>query len=626
MIRLEGIRRFYSEGLVTALEGIDLELGPGEFVAVTGRSGSGKSTLLNILGLLDRPTSGTYRWGALPTDAMPERTRNRLRARSVGFVFQDSYLIPTRTVIENLELALRMAGVPRRRRRIRSLEMLERVGLGHRADATPGTLSGGERQRVALARALVHRPRLLLCDEPTGNLDTANSQKVVDLLREVPPPECTVVLVTHDPDVASHAERQIVLSDGRIVADERLRPREDRRSGNMEPPRSRRSLVDFVDDVGLNVSRRSLRALISAAGTVLAVGVFVFSVAMATTTSSRVERSFDLLAATEVKLSAPAAFASVVEPEAEDRVAALPGVVTVGRTWEVDEFPVAPGPGPWVRTTMPVKVRAAAPGAVAFLRPTVDGAGFFAGDHVVGAPAALVGSVVVADSPVPIVPGSRIRIDGREFAVRGIITDVERSPDVLFQIVVPATTAERFWPGEGSAWEIVTEVEVGAAEAVAGMLPVAADPDHGDQLIARTLPEAKNLRRAVTSQVAEFVWLLAAGLLVASVFGIASSTMAGVLERRFEIGLRRAIGMSRGGVAVMLMAETALTGVIAALIGLIAALAVFLAVVGARGWAPVIPSDVVGLAPAAGALTGLCAGVVPAWHAARLEPVEALRR
>ncbi len=626
LIQLVGISRFYEEGAVNALDGIDLEIGPGEFVAVTGRSGSGKTTLLNLLGLLDRPTAGTYRWRGTPTEDMSERRRNRLRARSVGFVFQDSHLIPTRTVSENLELALRLAGVPRRVRRARAVAALERVGLGHRIDARPSTLSGGERQRAALARGLVHEPELLLCDEPTGNLDTSNAQRVLELLREAPPGGCAVILVTHDPGLAEQADRRIELSDGRVVADTRRLPSDGAARSDETPTGRRGRVLDFIDDVGLNVSRRPFRAFVSAFGTILAVGMFVYSVAMATTTSSRIEQVFDLLAATEVRLGAPPAFTAVREPAVEERVGRIPGVVDVGRTWEVEEKPMAAGEGPWAAPSRMVAVRAVSPGAVAFLKPDVDGDGFVEGDHAFGVPAALVGSVVAADAPVPIVPGSIIRLGGREFMVRGIVEDVQRNPDVLFQVLVPATTAERLWPDEGSAWELVVEVEVGTAETVAGLLPLAADPEQGDRLVAQTLPEAKNLRQTVTTQVDEFVVLLAGGLLVASVFGIASATMAGVLERRFEIGLRRALGMSRRSIAAMFLAETTLTGVLASLLGLVAALAIFLVVAGGRGWAPVIPLEVIVAAPIAGLGTGLVAGIVPAVHASRLEPVEALRR
>lgn len=221
MARLVGVERRYVESQTVALAGISVDIFPGEFVVVTGRSGSGKSTLLNILGLLDQPTAGIRVVADAPVDNWSDKARSALRARYIGFVFQDAHLVPTRSVTENIELALRYAGTPRNARKKRATEMIDAVGLSHRAHARPTTLSSGERQRVALARSLCHNPSLLLCDEPTGNLDTTNADLVVNLLRTVPPPECAVVVVTHDPGIASHAPRTIELSDGRILADNR---------------------------------------------------------------------------------------------------------------------------------------------------------------------------------------------------------------------------------------------------------------------------------------------------------------------------------------------------------------------------------------------------------------------
>ncbi len=189
---------------------------PGEYVTVVGPSGSGKSTFLNVAGLLDRPSSGIYRLDGIDTASLNERDRTALRGRRIGFVFQSFHLLPRLSAVENVMLSLLYTGIPRRRRRSLAGEMLERVALAHRADSLAGLLSGGERQRVAIARALVNRPSLLLCDEPTGNLDSRTAQTVLELLDTLHRDGFTLVVVTHDPGVAARGQRAVVIRDGHL--------------------------------------------------------------------------------------------------------------------------------------------------------------------------------------------------------------------------------------------------------------------------------------------------------------------------------------------------------------------------------------------------------------------------
>ncbi|MFD2008747.1 ABC transporter ATP-binding protein [Streptomyces narbonensis] len=214
---------------VQALRPCELTLHHGEFVAVVGPSGSGKSTFLNVAGLLDAPTEGTYRLDGIDTAALSDGDRTALRGRRIGFVFQAFHLMPHRSATENVMLSMVYSAVPRAERRSRAREALARVGLAHRVDALPGRLSGGERQRVAIARALAGRPSLLLCDEPTGNLDSGNAETVLALLGELHASGMTVVVITHDSEVAARAGRTVTIRDG--VLSERpgdTAPRADR--------------------------------------------------------------------------------------------------------------------------------------------------------------------------------------------------------------------------------------------------------------------------------------------------------------------------------------------------------------------------------------------------------------
>ncbi|MFI2352016.1 ABC transporter ATP-binding protein [Streptomyces sp. NPDC019443] len=199
---------------VEAFKPCDLTVAKGEFVTVVGPSGSGKSTFLNIAGLLDAPTSGTYLLDGIDTGALKDGDRTALRGRRIGFVFQSFHLLPHRSALENVLLALVYSGTPRAERKPRAHEALTQVGLGHRIDALPTRLSGGERQRVAIARSLVARPSLLLCDEPTGNLDSANAESVLALLEELHESGMTVLVITHDPAVAARGSRMVGIHDG----------------------------------------------------------------------------------------------------------------------------------------------------------------------------------------------------------------------------------------------------------------------------------------------------------------------------------------------------------------------------------------------------------------------------
>jgi putative ABC transport system ATP-binding protein len=220
MIQLEGVTKAYQMGKVQVpvLHGIDLAIDDGELVAIMGPSGSGKSTLMNILGCLDVPSSGRYLLDGIDVSRLSGNRLARVRSRKIGFVFQSFNLIPRTSAIRNVELPLVYAGV--RSRRVPARVALEQVGLGDRIRHLPNELSGGQQQRVAIARALINEPSILLADEPTGNLDTAASQEIMKLLRGLNDGGCTIVIITHEEEVALYAKRIVQLRDGIIESDE----------------------------------------------------------------------------------------------------------------------------------------------------------------------------------------------------------------------------------------------------------------------------------------------------------------------------------------------------------------------------------------------------------------------
>jgi putative ABC transport system ATP-binding protein len=222
IIKMEGLGKIYSTGKieVEALKNVNLDIGKGEFVSIMGPSGSGKSTLMNIVGCLDRSTSGHYELDGVAISSLDDIELAKIRNRKIGFVFQSFNLLPRITALQNIELPMIYAGVGKKERRSKAIEALERVSLAERMDHKPNELSGGQKQRVAIARALVNNPAIILADEPTGNLDTASGEDIMAVFQGLNREGVTIVLVTHEPDIAQHTRRIVRFRDGLLTTDE----------------------------------------------------------------------------------------------------------------------------------------------------------------------------------------------------------------------------------------------------------------------------------------------------------------------------------------------------------------------------------------------------------------------
>jgi len=227
MIKLENVVKVYATGEIslTALKGISMDIKPGEFVSIMGPSGCGKSTLMNILGCLDRMTSGKYILNGRDISGLSDNELAEIRCREIGFVFQSFNLLPRMTILENVELPMVYAGIPRKERRERALAALERVDLSNRIKHRPNEISGGQKQRVAIARAIVNNPSIILADEPTGNLDTKVTKEIMKIIQKLNDDGATIVLVTHEPDVAQYSKRIIHMLDGEIIDDNMVKNR-----------------------------------------------------------------------------------------------------------------------------------------------------------------------------------------------------------------------------------------------------------------------------------------------------------------------------------------------------------------------------------------------------------------
>src|SRR6266436_4798468 len=340
-------KQFGTDPAVDALIDVDLVLRRGEWLSITGPSGSGKSTLLNILGCLDRPTSGQYLFDGIETTKLSENERAGLRSRRVGFIFQSFHLLPYRTVLENVMLAEVYRRQTGRGRRERAMEEIRRVGLAHRANFLPTKLSGGERQRVAIARALMGSPSMLICDEPTGNLDSKTSAAILDFLETLNSDGLTLVIVTHDETIAGRATRRLHIVDGQIEgrvdrAKAEIRPRLVAVPARRPVIRSGITPRDLTNEAFAGRFARPGRMALTVLGVVIGLCALVATVGLTRTAGNRIISQFDQLAATELFITArPGTATGTVDPkaipwDAPARLQRLNGVVAAGTISEVD--------------------------------------------------------------------------------------------------------------------------------------------------------------------------------------------------------------------------------------------------------------------------------------------------
>lgn len=639
-------RQFGREVAVQALVDVDLRLASGEWLAITGPSGAGKSTLLNILGCLDRPTSGTYLLDGINTAQLSDKERAGLRSRHIGFVFQSFHLLPHRSVLENVMLAEVYRKQSRRGREERALAALERVGLSHRVDFLPTKLSGGERQRVAIARALVGSPSLLLCDEPTGNLDSKSTVALLDLFENLNEQGLTLVIVTHDESVAKRAGRRVQIVDGMLTAvDTGPTPPSPRPKQTPSLPAAKRvpaqtvsrsgiTFRDLIDEVIAGMFARPGRMMLTMLGIVIGLTALVATIGLTRTANNRIISQFDELAATEIVIT-PKSGLTGVDPrsipwDAPARLGRLNGVVAVGNLSEVNigNALVSSSPirDPRGQTSFKLLVQAASPGLFSAVRAQLAKGRLPDLGHseradrvaVLGPNAALrLGIVDLSQLPA-------ITIGDHVYLIIGILRDVSRQPDLLGSVIIPEGTAQRDFGLVGPGL-VTVETRIGAASLIAGQIPLALRPDDTSLLQIAVPPEPQRVRDAVQSDL-NVMFLLLGGLsLVVGAIGIGNITLVSVIERTSEIGLRRAIGATRWHIAIQFLLESTSLGIVGGILGASLGILIVIAVSAYQVWTPVLDPAAPFLAPFVGGAIGLVSGTYPALRAARLEPVEAFR-
>jgi macrolide transport system ATP-binding/permease protein len=614
---------------VEALRAVDLSIARGEFVAVVGPSGAGKSSLLHVLGLLTTPTSGDVHLDGARVADGDDVELTRRRGHGIGFVFQAFHLLEARSAWENVALPLRYQGIDAATARQRAESALDEVGLGHRATALARTLSGGERQRVAIARAVVTDPAVLLCDEPTGNLDSTNSANVLRLLSELHDRGRTIVVITHDESIAAAIPRVVRILDGVITAEKGpgpsdtptgASPRADGRStGGMR-------LLDLLDEALAGLLYRGWRTTLTCMGTVLGVATMVATLGLASTASTQVSRQFDRLAATTV--TATSLDKRAYEPAQLDRAEGLNGVEGLAYLHPVDGARLDQSPtSPEAVATSSLPVVSATPGSWQTIRPSLRWGRVFDG-ALDGRRVAVLGSAAARQAGVYGPIGSQsILISGQPYLVIGVFDDVERRTDLLLSVVIPQRTSVQDFGDQRPVkeTELVVATAVGAGRQVASELPYALSPGDTTALDVVPPPDPRRLREDVDTDLTGLFVVLAAVTLLVGTVGIANTSLVAVMERIAEIGLRRALGAQRRSILAQFLTESALIGAVGGLIGTLLGLITILGISVARQWTPVVPREVLLLAPFGGAIIGVVAGYFPARRAAHTDPTAALR-
>ncbi len=649
MIELIDIHKTYRNGAqpVHALRGISLQIAPGEFIALTGPSGSGKSTLMHILGLLDTPTHGIYRLNGREVSALTEDESAGWRNRSIGFIFQTFNLLPRTSALENVALPLIYSNQPAP---TSPAELLKMVGLGNREKHTPNELSGGQQQRVAIARALVNRPPILLADEPTGNLDSASSAEILAILRNLHQSGLTVILVTHDPEIARRADRLIVLRDGKITDDSGRKPL----SAAAPPPaaaaadapagRIRRKVLEgraLLKQAARALGANKTRTLLSMLGVLIGVAAVIGVLALGAGAQQTIEEHVRAMGANLLVLRTAGGHSGGVALGTDSAARLTPADAEYLKTAISTLSDAAPSVNGNVQATYEsnnwrTRVLGVTPNYFAMHAVTpAFGRIFTAAELQQRARVAVVGITVSeklfgAASPL----GQTIRLNKVAFEIVGVLPTMGSTPmqDANDQVIIPITTAMHRLLGKTYADSIEMQVDDAAhleyTEAAAVVQMYKRHRIPAERTGVFSVFNMADIQKMLTSTSQTMSWLLAGigaiSLLVGGI-GIMNIMLVSVTERTREIGLRKALGARRADILTQFLLESAAVGVCGGIIGIALGCGAALAMSRLAGWTTAITGASILSAFGFSVVIGMVFGLWPAQKAARLAPIEALR-
>ncbi len=621
---------------VHALRDVNLQVRQGECLAVVGASGSGKSTLLSVMGTLDRQSRGVVRLAGFDTRTLSDEQLAALRARSIGFVFQQFFLLDNATALENVENGLLYTGVPKEERTRRAMAALERVGLGQRRQFLPVHMSGGERQRVAIARALIANPALVLADEPTGNLDTASGSDIVDLLLELNRQGTTVVVVTHDPTIAARIPRRIDVRDGQIVADSAVgggRVQSDEApapqpSPERELPKTARLRPgDLARVAAFGLRSRRLRTALSALGIAIGVAAVVAVLGLSASSQAGLLQEIDRLGTNLLTVTPGSGmFGNSAElpttaPGMITRMDGVRHVADIGGTdAEVFRSPLIPS-----YESGGLTVDATSLDLLSAIG-TKMAQGRFLNAATAKEPVAVLGAAAARQLGIDrLFPGERIWLGGQWFYIAGILKPAALTPEIDSSVLVGFPAAEHYLGFDGHPTNIYVRTQQDSVQAVYGLLARQAYPESPSSVNVSQPSQALVARAAAKNAFTGlFVGLGAVALFVGGV-GVANIMVISVLERRREIGLRRALGATRRLIRSQFLGEAILLSLGGGVVGIGGGALATLVYAWSRHWLVVVPLIAWTGGLAAALTIGAIAGYLPAKGAANLSPTEALR-
>jgi macrolide transport system ATP-binding/permease protein len=652
VIVLRGLEKTYSTdaGEVHAVKGVDLTVNAGDFVAIMGSSGSGKSTMMNILGCLDQASGGTYHLDGVDTSGLDSDELAELRNRKLGFVFQGFNLLSRTTALENVELPLIYS--PRRlspeHRAGHAVTELERVGLGQRLEHHPNELSGGQQQRVAIARSLVTQPAVLLADEPTGNLDSATSEEIMKLFKTLNEGGITIIMVTHEPDVAAHARRTVVMKDGQIRSDIRRLPEAavpPLEAASGAGPRLMAGVFLALNILSTSVRallRNKLRTVLTALGIIIGVAAVIAMVAIGRGASAMIEAQFRSLGSNMLLVFSGQVFkggvyrgyggaGTLTLEDAEAIRTEVQGVVAVSPEVRSTERLIAEGKNYYST------VRGAAPAYFEVRDWSLSSGALFGEEEVRSmATVALLGQTIVdrmfpEGSPI----GRTLRIGTVPFQVIGVLSKKGAAPwgeeqdDV---VIIPYTTSMKQIVGTTRLRSINVKVgsalEMASAQEQTNLLlrerHNIADPAN-DDFSVRTQDEFIKMATANSRIMTILLGSIAGVSLLVGGIGIMNIMLVSVTERTREIGIRRAVGAKGRDIRLQFIVEAIVLSTIGGAIGIGLGMGTAHLLTHYAGWPALVSGASVAIAFGVSFAVGVVFGFFPAHKAAQLNPIEALR-